>query len=57
MIMDYIAFKSNLDPVAVRLANVDPNNKFILDLVKQTVDWTDYYKRKDEIQKFNDVIF
>lgn len=51
-IMDHIAFECQLDPAAVRIANLREGNK-LRELLPQFLASNEYTRRKGEIQKFN----
>lgn len=55
-IMDQIAYTLNLDPLAVRRANMDQtNNKLLVDILDDILNSTDIAKRKADIETYNKV--
>lgn len=53
--MDHIAMKIGKDPIDVRVANIPPDSKMV-EFVKEILDWSDYHKRREEIERFNQVL-
>lgn len=54
-IMDHISYATNKDPLEVRIANFRSEQNSMLDLVKETLTWADYDKRKQAVEEFNSV--
>ncbi|CAD6992152.1 unnamed protein product [Ceratitis capitata] len=52
-ILEHIAFEANIDPVDARLANIKSGNK-MEELLPRFIKSTDYKRRREEIDKFND---
>lgn len=51
-IMDHIACKLDKDPIDVRLANLK-NDNLLKKIINDTLEWSDYRKRRSAIEKFN----
>ncbi|XP_049875547.1 uncharacterized protein LOC126373432 [Pectinophora gossypiella] len=52
-IMEHIAYSLNLDPIKVRLQNLDPQRTEITEMVETLIKDSNYNKRKEEVEKFN----
>lgn len=51
-IMDHMAYELNMDPLDVRINNIDESDK-LRDYIADIMEWADINKRKREIEKFN----
>lgn len=51
--MESIASETGLDPIAVRLANLDPEKKDFIDLINELKEKCQYEKRRAEVETFN----
>lgn len=54
-IMDHIATTLGKDPLAVRLANIDPKEPDIKEHIEEVKKWAEIDNRKKDIEKFNKV--
>ncbi|CAH0400156.1 unnamed protein product [Chilo suppressalis] len=52
-IMERISYEIDKDPVEVRMNNIDPIATDIIEIVQTLLKESEYYKRKEEIAKFN----
>ncbi|CAG9788277.1 unnamed protein product [Diatraea saccharalis] len=52
-IMERISYEIEKDPVEVRLNNIDPLATDTIDVIQTVLKESEYYKRKEEIAKFN----
>ncbi|XP_048483252.1 xanthine dehydrogenase [Plutella xylostella] len=52
-IMEQIAYELDLDPLEVRMRNLRKNDPPLEAVVKQIIEDSEYYKRKEEVRKFN----
>ncbi|KAM3958764.1 uncharacterized protein ACR2FA_007169 [Aphomia sociella] len=54
-VMERISYELNMDPVDVRLNNLDPQRTDVIDVVQTLLRDGEYQKRKEEVKKFNEL--